>query len=125
MMLWFILAVLTLVVAALLLLPLLRGGAALAGNDAEFDRAVYRDQLAELERDLARGIIAPSEAEAARNEISRRLLQTENSQPAKGAASGGLTVVARLSILLVPLVAIPVYLSEGEPGTPTFRSRSA
>lgn len=117
MMFWFLAALLTLVVAALLILPLLRSSPSLATSEAEFDRAVYRDQLAELERDEARGIIASSEAAAARNEISRRLLQTEKSAVERP-SSQGLTRVARIAILLVPLVALPVYLSRGGGGTP-------
>jgi cytochrome c-type biogenesis protein CcmH len=42
--------------------------------DADHDVAVYRDQLDEIERDRKAGLIAESEAEAARIEISRRLL---------------------------------------------------
>ena len=41
---------------------------------ARYDEAVFRDQLAELERDKARGLIGAAEADSARNEIARRLL---------------------------------------------------
>ena len=39
-----------------ILLPLLRGGKAEA-EPVRFDRAVYRDQLQELDRDVARGLL--------------------------------------------------------------------
>jgi cytochrome c-type biogenesis protein CcmI len=44
---------------------------------AQYDEAVFRDQLAELERDKARGLIGTAEADAARNEIARRLLSVD------------------------------------------------
>ena len=64
---------LTSLTLAMLLVPLLlrRGGP--ASRDA-YNLAVYRDQLAEVERDVARGLIAGDQAEAARTEISRRIL---------------------------------------------------
>ena len=46
------------------------------GNEA----AVYKDQLAEIDRDVAAGLIGTSEAEAARVEISRRLLAAADHQ---------------------------------------------
>ena len=52
-------------------LPLVRGVPA-AVDRGYFDRVVYRDQLKEVERDLARGVLSPTEAElgAARNPAS-------------------------------------------------------
>ena len=67
---------LALLVLVAVMLPLLRGGASAPSREL-FDRAVYRDQIAELERDQARGLIAPGEADAARLEIQRRLLRAE------------------------------------------------
>lgn len=118
MMLWFTLALVTLVVAAALLLPLLRKRADLPLSEADYDRAVYRDQLAELERDAARGIIGPAEAEAAKNEIARRLLQTEKAAEPVVTGAAKLSKVARFSVLLVPLVAIPIYYRGGSPSLP-------
>src|SRR6185312_6935910 len=56
---------------------LLAKGARPAPERSQFDRAVYRDQLRELERDAARGLIGPREAATARLEIERRLLAAE------------------------------------------------
>jgi cytochrome c-type biogenesis protein CcmI len=41
---------------------------------ARHDMEVYRDQLAEVDRDLADGLVDEAQAEVARTEISRRLL---------------------------------------------------
>lgn len=111
MILWFAIAVLTGAILALLLAPLYGRGQA-AASRAELDRAVYRDQLAELDRDLARGVIAAPEAEAARNEISRRILQAGGGE--ERASFGGQAWLA-LAVLLVPLIALPIYLRHGSP----------
>ena len=68
---WVILALMTGAAIFAVIWPLARSGrAASSGSEVE----VYRDQLDELERDLAAGSIEKTEAEAARIEVSRRLL---------------------------------------------------
>ncbi len=68
-----------------------------------YDRAVYRDQLREIERDLARGVLSPEEAGAARLEVQRRLLAvdvTENPAAAVPRRGSRLAVGAALFVLL-------------------------
>jgi len=72
--LWLIVAVLTLVVLALLVWPLLRTDVQAAPDRASYDLTVYRDQLAEIDRDVTRGLLTPDQAETARLEIQRRML---------------------------------------------------
>lgn len=115
-MIWTIFAVMTAAVIAALLLPVLRHRETQAADRNAYDRAVFRDQLAELDRDLERGTIGAAEAEAARNEISRRLIAAAE-QPAPKKA-GGAAAVALVAALLVPLVAIPLYLRAGSPQLP-------
>ena len=118
MLLWIILATLTTVVLLVLLRPLLRGKKSVAGRGA-FDAAVYRDQLREVETDRERGLIGEKEAEAARLEISRRLLASAQSDaseqvpPSRGSNAVMLSVAAML-----PLIAIGLYLAYGSPGLP-------
>ena len=50
------------------------------------EASVYRDQLTEIDRDVAAGLIGASEAEAARVEISRRLLAAAD-RPARSAGA--------------------------------------
>ena len=69
--LWFVFALMTAAAIFAVLWPLGRGGR--PANDGS-EAAVYKDQLAEIDRDLAAGLIGSPEAEAARVEISRRLL---------------------------------------------------
>ncbi len=97
------------------MVPLLRGG--VAGPEREaFGRAVYRDQMRELERDAARGMIGPAEAAAARLEIQRRLLGTGGAGAvAKAGRSPALAVVL---VLLAASGAGGVYLAKGMPGVP-------
>src|SRR5258708_12108871 len=58
---------------ALLLIPLLLRNRTAASREA-YTLAVYRDQLAEIDRDLDRGVLTIGQAAAARTEISRRIL---------------------------------------------------
>ncbi|MFB2606659.1 c-type cytochrome biogenesis protein CcmI, partial [Rhizobium phaseoli] len=67
---WILVAVLTAADAVILLYPLLRGAKA-AENSRAGEAAVYLDQLRELDRDLAGGLITAEEADYARAEIGR------------------------------------------------------
>lgn len=115
---WIFAAILVVVCAYLVLAPL-RRNMALRGR-ADSDVAVYRDQLDEIERDLERGMIGQAEAQAARTEISRRLLVADaarstesNSQTRAGSQFAVILVVA------MPFLAIPLYLYSGAPGLPS------
>ena len=91
-MIWLIFAGMTAAVVAALAVPFMRKSAAADSPDSDFDRAIYRDQLQELDRDKARGLIGETEAQAARNEISRRLLQVAKPEaPAAGNRNAGCT----------------------------------
>ena len=71
----FIAAALTALSIAAIVMPILRGR--LDDARPETDIAIYRDQLAEVDRDLARGVLDETEAERTRTEISRRLLAAD------------------------------------------------
>src|SRR5262249_25317373 len=75
--LWFPLALMTAAAVFVVLWPL---GRARLAKPAGGDVAVYRDQMRELERDRSAGLIAAAEADAARVEISRRLLAADDAQ---------------------------------------------
>ena len=74
--LWFLFGLMTAAALFAVLWPLARRQSAAHGGS---DLLVYKDQLQEIDRDRAAGLIGETEAEAARLEISRRLLavQTE------------------------------------------------
>jgi cytochrome c-type biogenesis protein CcmH len=124
MLLWFGLAVLTAVVVAVLLRPLLADGAADSSSaearDPAASTAVYRDQLTEIGAERARGLIGATEAEAARVEIARRLLAAADT-PKGTAPPSALRDVRALALGLaacLPVLAIVVYLALGAPGQP-------
>ena len=114
---WAAAALIAAVVAALLVRALGRGrGEAAAG---EADMAVYKDQMAEVERDLARGTISAEEAQRLRAEVGRRLLDLDR-QRAPGAATSAAptTPVAALLALVVLGGGLGAYWYLGSPGYP-------
>lgn len=75
---WVPAAGITLVVVALAVLGLTRGARALpADAGARRELRIYADQLREIDRDAARGLIAAPEAERLRTETARRLLDAD------------------------------------------------
>uniref|UniRef100_UPI00273CFADC c-type cytochrome biogenesis protein CcmI n=2 Tax=unclassified Roseovarius TaxID=2614913 RepID=UPI00273CFADC len=118
---WIIIASLSIGVGAVLALTLLRGRAE-AVPQAAYDMQVYRDQLKEVDRDLARGVIPEAEAERVRTEVSRRLLAADAQMRAQQAPSGqsgkGSAVVAVALIALMLGGALALYGQIGAPGYP-------
>jgi cytochrome c-type biogenesis protein CcmH len=105
---------LTTLAVALLVVPLILRNRRNDTRDA-YNLAVYRDQLAEIERDVARGIIGPDEAEAAKSEIGRRILAlTPSATP--GASSSAPLAVAAVAIIVLPFAAWTLYWELGSPG---------
>jgi cytochrome c-type biogenesis protein CcmH len=105
-------------VAAMLVASLRRGRLA-AGNDP--DMAIYRDQLAEIARDLARGTIGPEDAERLRAEVGRRILEADRSagmSAASGTENRGAALVAALAVAALVPAAGAAYWWLGAPGYP-------
>ncbi len=120
-MLWLAFALLTGVVVWLLLSPFKasRVKASTGRNRAE-EVALYRDQLAEVTRDVERGVMGEGEAEAARIEVSRRLLAaTDASRDAESKSSPrGSRRAAIAMMLFVPASSLALYISLGSPEVP-------
>lgn len=115
---WIILALVTAAVVLVVIAPLMRPVEATAGETAE-DADVYRDQLKELERDRERGLIGDSEAEAARAEIGRRLLAaTAAAVPELKVRSVADRRIAMATVIAIPALAVPLYLTLGQPDMP-------
>ena len=95
-----------------------RQGSVRSGSDI----AVYRDQLDEIDRDQAAGLIGNVEAEAARVEVSRRLIAAAETAkagsvaPAPGPAGRYRRATLAAAIVLLPAGAGSVYLLLGSPG---------
>jgi cytochrome c-type biogenesis protein CcmH len=117
--LWFVFALMTVAAIFAVLWPL--GRKERAQNQGS-EVAVYKDQLAEIERDLAAGLIPAPDAEAARVEISRRLLAAAASEPEMAPTSSlkWRRVAAVLALAGLPLVAIAVYMPLGSPRLQDF-----
>ncbi|HXP97103.1 MAG TPA: c-type cytochrome biogenesis protein CcmI [Telmatospirillum sp.] len=131
--LWILFSAVTAGVLLLLVVPLLRRQTAAPARIA-YDIVVYRDQLAEVERDLDRGLLNADQAEAARTEILRRMLAAEDAElespPVEFRLGGGRQL--RLATSLVILVGLPLgsfglYGMLGAPMLPgqPFASRQA
>jgi cytochrome c-type biogenesis protein CcmH len=107
-----------LAILALFLLALIRARAEIA-SAAEYDLKVYRDQLAEIDRDLARGTLPADEADRQRTEVSRRLLEADRARKAGDttASTRGILVAGAL-ILAVIGGSYWVYARLGAPGYP-------
>ena len=112
--LWFVFALMTVAAIFAVLWPLSRGTAPQAGGS---EAAVYRDQLAEIDRDVAAGLIGVSEAEAARVEIGRRLLAAADGERDLPARSnlGLRRASAVVALVGLPIAAVTFYLSLGSP----------
>lgn len=118
---WFWIAAggMTLAVAATMVAAVLRA----RPDPADGPRAlqVYRDQLAELERDAARGLVPDAEADRLRTEIARRLLDADR---ARGAAPVAPTPRAARAAAVAAILAVvgagsvALYARLGAPGYP-------
>jgi cytochrome c-type biogenesis protein CcmH len=86
--------------------------------------AIYRDQLAEVDRDVARGVLAPDDAAAAKLEINRRILR--EGQWAQEAAFVGQSGMLMVAAIAIPIAAFVLYDRIGSPDTPSsvFAERS-
>jgi cytochrome c-type biogenesis protein CcmH len=117
---WVVAALLTLGASLAVLLPLAGRGKARAAEGAH-DLEVYRDQLAELDRDAARGLIQPAEAGEARAEIARRILKVdrESAGTAVSSESRAVRAIGMAAVLVVPLVSWGVYAAIGSPDLPS------
>ena len=120
-MLWLIFAILTLIVLAGLLVPLLRRAADEPPPRVDYDIVVYRHQLTEIEQEIERGLLTEAQAEAARAEVHRRMLAAEDAElktPAKPVRADNrrarFAAIAAIVVVL-PLGAAIMYGYLGSP----------
>jgi cytochrome c-type biogenesis protein CcmH len=121
MILWVIFALMTAAAIFAVVWPLGRASRASAGGS---DLAVYKDQLKEIDSDRACGLIGEAEAEAARLEISRRLLAAADAPSgASAAATSSLRserrrVAAVAALAVLTLGPLGLYIALGSPNIP-------
>jgi cytochrome c-type biogenesis protein CcmH len=116
---WIIATALAVIAAGLLVLPLLRSGTE-TDADPRNDIAIYKDQLAEVDRDLARGVLDQAEAERTRTEIARRLLAADKagSDTASVAPKTMGRIVMIGAAVATVVGALALYNRVGAPGYP-------
>jgi cytochrome c-type biogenesis protein CcmH len=108
-------AVVMTALALVWLLPaLLRRPRAPVTAAAESNLAILRDQVAELERDAANGLVAPEQLASAREDLERRAL--EDAEAAVPVVDAGVSRgVAIVLVVAVPLLAGSLYWVIGNP----------
>lgn len=130
---WIVLGALTALVAGYVLWPILRNArsadadtnedrlADMDEDELQRDLAVYRDQLAEIGRDIERGVLTEGQADAARTEVQRRILATDQRIAKRHQSGEAANRVSRLRpavaifTLLLFAVGVGLYLDLGRP----------
>jgi cytochrome c-type biogenesis protein CcmH len=116
---WLVAALMVALVFAFLLPPLLRNRASAAApvSRSASNLAVFRDQLAELEADIANGTISREQSEAARAELQRGLLEDVSSPAENVRAAPNRSWAAVIAVAVtVPLLSVLLYFGVGNPG---------
>jgi cytochrome c-type biogenesis protein CcmH len=112
---WLLLGALALLALAPLAIAVIRP--ARARGRAEADLALYRGQLAELDRERDAGRLDPAQHQAATLEVQRRILAAPREDaPERGTARTGALLGALVFIL--PAAALGLYLMRGTPDMP-------
>jgi len=118
---WLAGAALAAVVLGLVLRPLIFRGSKSSVSRPEANLSIYRDQLRELDADLAAGTLAQADYERARREIEARLLEDVALAPEPAPARCGRALVAAIAVA-IPAAALGVYLLVGSPGALSLQS---
>jgi cytochrome c-type biogenesis protein CcmH len=118
---WLVCAIFVAIALAFVLPSLMQGSVTRAGetDQKEANIAIYRDQISELETDLANGIVSREQFEQDRDEIERRLLEDVTSSGAVSSKSlkptrEGRGLVYAIALGL-PILAVAFYLRIGNP----------
>jgi len=115
---WIVVAAMSVAATAALLMPLLLRRHRSA-DPAEYDIEVYKDQLNQVGQDYDRGLLTAEQAQAAKTEISRRLLNADGRRhptaPAGEASGGGRYVLAAVLAICIPAAALGLYGLRGAP----------
>lgn len=123
-------ALLILVTVAFIVWPLRRRPANADFSRQQLNAVIYRDQLAELERDRDEGAVSQADYDQARAELQRRLLEDTTTESAATTSTAPAAAASRaLPIglaLALPIAAILLYLVIGMPqaiDAPTHQQR--
>ncbi len=117
-MVWLVFAFMTVAAVLGVAWPLLRPRPAEEGGS---DLAFYRQQMAELDGDAARGLLSPADIEGSRAELGRRLLAAAGRDAPVAAAAARprrRTVAATVVLCFIPAAALGLYTRIGAPALP-------
>ena len=114
---FFIVAALLLIAALVFVLPPLIGKRLQRGevSHGETNLSIYRDQLRELDNDLANATLDRQQYESARREIERRVLEESGDEAASTAQAAPMWTLAIAIAVVIPITAIGFYLGLGTP----------
>jgi cytochrome c-type biogenesis protein CcmH len=116
-MLWLIFAVLTAVAVLGVLWPLAKTPRGVARGETGI--AIYKAQLAEIERDEAQRLVAPEDAQGAKTEAARRLMAANAAIEPLPVASRTRARLASVGVsIFVPVLALSLYATIGHPDLP-------
>jgi len=117
-MIWVALGSLTVLVLALLLRPLVFFRRERV-ETAQGKLAIYRDQLKEVEREQAVGLLAPEDAATVRLEIERRMLTAARAASKPGVPPTGRRLAVAMPLVLLLITGpLALYLAIGKPAMP-------
>jgi cytochrome c-type biogenesis protein CcmH len=109
---------------ALLLRPFMRSGGAATLSRRQLNAAIFREQMARLDQDLADDAIGVADHAQARIELQRRVLQDteqKDAEPVLHAPKRTLVAIA----LLLPVAAFGLYFAIGNPAGMTPAANAA
>lgn len=97
--------------------PLLGGRRRKAGPGSreQANVEILRDQLRELDADLAAGTISRDQFDQARREIEQRVLEDAAAAPTAATAPGHGRIAAVVVGIAIPVLAVAIYLALGNP----------
>lgn len=117
---WILTGAVTLTLAAILALVVLRNRNGAGEPAAAYDLRVYRQQLKDLDKDVARGVVSDADADRLRTEISRRILsadaQLQAAEAGEEQPNGPSRVMAVVLIAVIVLGTGGLYWQLGAPG---------
>ncbi len=112
---WIIAIVLLLIILALLLPALVRPNPAISVDANAEKRAIFRQQFAELEQDKADGVLDSAQYDMAKSELERRFLEEVGDTESTVVATSPDKRLAMVLLVVLPLVAGLLYYKLGSP----------
>jgi cytochrome c-type biogenesis protein CcmH len=113
---WIAGALATVLVLALLFRPFWMKASATGVSRRQLNAAIYREQMARLERDRADNMIAEADYLQARSELQRRVIDDTHDADATGSMRAPRKTMLAVGLVL-PLAAIALYALLGAPAT--------